>query len=297
MRKAFTLIELLVVIAIIAILAAILFPVFAQAKAAAKKIAGVSNAKQLDLSIIMYQNDVDDFVPPATAWSNGYSSYPLCFGTACFADWSYLCAPYIKNANIFFDPQVAPTPVFKFGTNQDAVIDATTWPDFGYNYVYMSPWNGTSQTPISSSQADQPANMISLAARGSTPEEQYQAPTVWGFAFSFTPHAPLLSDTVEVPNCDPIPQYCASNWGIGDFSCAALTVAAGMNSGGVSVRAGNQSIVSFLDGHTKAYNISALAVGTNWSPTLNQSNLTWTSAYPSQYLWTSNHNWTVVGSY
>ena len=59
-KKAFTLIELLVVIAIIAILAAILFPVFAQAKEAAKKTACLSNEKQLALGILMYNNDSDD---------------------------------------------------------------------------------------------------------------------------------------------------------------------------------------------------------------------------------------------
>jgi prepilin-type N-terminal cleavage/methylation domain-containing protein len=56
-KKAFTLIELLVVIAIIAILAAILFPVFAQAKLAAKKTASLSNVKELGLAEIMYQNE------------------------------------------------------------------------------------------------------------------------------------------------------------------------------------------------------------------------------------------------
>ena len=61
MKNAFTLIELLVVIAIIAILAAILFPVFAQAKAAAKKTAGLSNVKQLNLGLIMYAADHDDY--------------------------------------------------------------------------------------------------------------------------------------------------------------------------------------------------------------------------------------------
>src|ERR1041384_4257184 len=61
--RAFTLIELLVVIAIIAILAAILFPVFAQAKAAAKKTSALSNAKQTGLGIIMYTADYDDYYP------------------------------------------------------------------------------------------------------------------------------------------------------------------------------------------------------------------------------------------
>jgi prepilin-type N-terminal cleavage/methylation domain-containing protein len=62
-RKAFTLIELLVVIAIIAILAAILFPVFAQAKEAAKKTSAISNAKQLGTAMILYAGDHDDYFP------------------------------------------------------------------------------------------------------------------------------------------------------------------------------------------------------------------------------------------
>lgn len=62
-NKAFTLIELLVVIAIIAILAAILFPVFAQAKAAAKKTAALSNAKQIGTSLFLYSTDNDDNFP------------------------------------------------------------------------------------------------------------------------------------------------------------------------------------------------------------------------------------------
>lgn len=67
-KRAFTLIELLVVIAIIAILAAILFPVFAQAKAAAFKTSCLSNLKQLGTSFALYQGDSDDVLPNAR-WS------------------------------------------------------------------------------------------------------------------------------------------------------------------------------------------------------------------------------------
>jgi prepilin-type N-terminal cleavage/methylation domain-containing protein len=62
-KRAFTLIELLVVIAIIAILAAILFPVFAQAKVAAKKAAALSNVRQIGLGILLYTIDYDDMYP------------------------------------------------------------------------------------------------------------------------------------------------------------------------------------------------------------------------------------------
>jgi prepilin-type N-terminal cleavage/methylation domain-containing protein len=63
MKRAFTLIELLVVIAIIAILAAILFPVFAQAKIAAKKTQAISNAKQSGTAMLLYSGDADDLLP------------------------------------------------------------------------------------------------------------------------------------------------------------------------------------------------------------------------------------------
>src|SRR5689334_16037020 len=68
---AFTLIELLVVIAIIAILAAILFPVFAQAREKARAISCVSNLKQMGLAAIMYAQDYDETYPGEWQWSPG----------------------------------------------------------------------------------------------------------------------------------------------------------------------------------------------------------------------------------
>jgi len=103
--RAFTLIELLVVIAIIAILAAILFPVFAQAKAAAKKTAALSNVKQEDLSIQMYGSDYDDVVPlnVTTRYSNGNDGCVA--GTPCGTSlWIDAVQPYVKNYDLAFDP-------------------------------------------------------------------------------------------------------------------------------------------------------------------------------------------------
>jgi prepilin-type N-terminal cleavage/methylation domain-containing protein len=97
---AFTLIELLVVIAIIAILAAILFPVFAQAKFAAKKTVDLSNASQIGLSIMLYINDYDDTMPIFYA----YNSDPTIYSPAVHHGTEVLLLTYMKNKQIFGSP-------------------------------------------------------------------------------------------------------------------------------------------------------------------------------------------------
>src|SRR5580704_547522 len=77
--RGFTLIELLVVIAIIAILAAILFPVFAQAKEAAKKTSCLANAKEIALGLFLYTNDYDDTLPNTSWEQETASGYPGTF--------------------------------------------------------------------------------------------------------------------------------------------------------------------------------------------------------------------------
>lgn len=96
MKKAFTLIELLVVIAIIAILAAILFPVFAQAKLAAKKSRSLAQMKQLGTAIYLYAADYDDyFVPSSIRLATPDPADPLP------QIWPPKVLPYIKNEEIF----------------------------------------------------------------------------------------------------------------------------------------------------------------------------------------------------
>ncbi len=89
MRKGFTLIELLVVIAIIAILAAILFPVFARAREKARQASCSSNLKQLTLGVLMYLGDHDEMFP---GYRDGYAS------------WEMLIMPYVKNDQLFQCP-------------------------------------------------------------------------------------------------------------------------------------------------------------------------------------------------
>ena len=121
MKRAFTLIELLVVIAIIAILAAILFPVFAQAKVAAKKAAAISNQKQISLALIMYMADYDDYYPRQDSCVAKSSLNPihnnLAFnmpGTGCTTgafyfrvnhfSWQKYVMPYMKNVDLLEHP-------------------------------------------------------------------------------------------------------------------------------------------------------------------------------------------------
>jgi prepilin-type N-terminal cleavage/methylation domain-containing protein/prepilin-type processing-associated H-X9-DG protein len=93
-RKAFTLIELLVVIAIIAILAAILFPVFAQARDKARQIACLSNTKQIALAIHQYAQDYDETLPVlgVNAQNRGR--------------WQYQIFPYVKTAAVYNCPNI-----------------------------------------------------------------------------------------------------------------------------------------------------------------------------------------------
>src|SRR3712207_4053553 len=95
-RRAFTLIELLVVIAIIAILAAILFPVFAQAREQARAAACGSNMRQLATGVMMYVQDHDECLPMVTNYAAA--------ANAPDRVWMATIQPYVKNTGVFLCP-------------------------------------------------------------------------------------------------------------------------------------------------------------------------------------------------
>lgn len=101
-RRGFTLIELLVVIAIIAILAAILFPVFAKAREKARQTSCLSNARQLGTADMMYAQDYDENLSPCLISIKNASG-----GVTCLNHWTNVLVPYIKSEQIYTCPSHA----------------------------------------------------------------------------------------------------------------------------------------------------------------------------------------------
>ena len=158
MKKAFTLIELLVVIAIIAILAAILFPVFAQAKYAAKRTQSLSNLKQIGTATMIYVNDSDDVLYPHRTNCNADASGKPTAVCQEYLDgsgnlradapdqaggvgsqsnwryfWVYMLQPYTKNYDLFKDPTKGGTAFYP-GSKTSITFDGTNGSAAGRNY-------------------------------------------------------------------------------------------------------------------------------------------------------------------
>jgi prepilin-type N-terminal cleavage/methylation domain-containing protein/prepilin-type processing-associated H-X9-DG protein len=123
-RKGFTLIELLVVIAIIAILAAILFPVFARARSKAMQTSCLANVKQIDLALNMYTSDYDAHYPGPLSWTGWY------YGTD--PNPYYLLTPYIKNNQLWVCPSATPAEIANVVGNP-AAWGVYVWNDMDFN--------------------------------------------------------------------------------------------------------------------------------------------------------------------
>ncbi len=217
---AFTLIELLVVIAIIAILAAILFPVFAQAKESAYKATCISNLKQSALASTLYSADYDDMlVPPQMfAWVNPYSEYislswfarTTMLGGDYRIDHEGLLWPYSKNKQAITD---CPTGVRLLGENASQF-------SYGYNSLLGNP----SFDPVSREWAYKSMSEIEAPAEtllfGDT-----ATLSGWGGSFGYGSSSSFLV--------------------IEDFMTAVL-----------HARHGKMAVLGWLDGHAKAHRLS-----------------------------------------
>ena len=129
-QNAFTLIELLVVIAIIAILAAILFPVFAQARESARRTSCLSNVKQMGVAFAMYTQDYDE-TTPAVIHDNSLPYDP---------DFWVIIQPYVKNINMFYCPDRTEwtMPTGDTCSGQEAVNPLQRCIGYGYNWGILS---------------------------------------------------------------------------------------------------------------------------------------------------------------
>ena len=162
-RRAFTLIELLVVIAIIAILAAILFPVFAQAREKARSISCLSNSRQIGTSILMYVQDYDESYFNQ-AWPGGCASvgYFTTDPKLPAQHFSTLLYPYIKSGQIFACPSFSGTTYVASYALYDCADPAkkkiVPFSAYGINETLLAGANGDGTPQIASlASVDSPA--------------------------------------------------------------------------------------------------------------------------------------------
>ncbi|MES2465032.1 MAG: DUF1559 domain-containing protein [Armatimonadota bacterium] len=211
-RSAFTLIELLVVIAIIAILAAILFPVFAQAREKARQTACLSNLKQLGTAFMMYVQDADETFPLQS--TDPFGVYPYnddarkALGQPTVPSWFMGVQPYVKNYGILVCPSTAEHPQL-FVTNP---------PYANTSYTY----NGLLGSILPTDAIPNPppiASIAEVARPAETVMNQDQALT-WG-------------------RSQPGPRWNAGNWcNVNSGESLTNIHSAGMN-------------INYVDGHAK----------------------------------------------
>jgi prepilin-type N-terminal cleavage/methylation domain-containing protein/prepilin-type processing-associated H-X9-DG protein len=227
-KSAFTLIELLVVIAIIAILAAILFPVFARARENARRASCQSNLKQLGLSMAQYLSDFDSRYPPyfnyATSWS-GAGSQDM--------GWAQIIEPYVKSAQLFYCPSMSvkqESPVTYSGRYTSYFYNSNLncgWPGYG---IATNTWSKNE------SDVDSSAVTILMGEGGS-----------YGSTQSANCYSSVLADCP-----DAIPYV----GGVSAPAAGAWNAAHGWNSAAEALAEQNKHLETgnylFCDGHVKS---------------------------------------------
>lgn len=242
MRRAFTLIELLVVIAIIAILAAILFPVFAQAKAAAKKASCLSNQRQLGQALMMYIGENDDTYPFVALYLGANYTKP-------YLHWSGALMPYTKSNDIW----VCPGAKFKM-TKETPTDIAAPYLTYRPNEAIIPRYRSAEQgflrpmREVNQSVIDSVSDTIAIAEAG---EEQRSS---GNGAHGFMPKEPYL-------DLSPIRRATAQEAMAGGVNGEP---GAGTRIQYLSVvRHGGGANYNFCDGHAKWHTVDQI-MGTSW---------------------------------
>jgi len=298
-KRAFTLIELLVVIAIIAILAAILFPVFAQAKLAAKRASSLSNVKQITLAEIMYQNDYDDdFVISANNQCQSAcpsTTIPSCLNptvTTTAQNWSLALEPYIKTLGIYVDPGTGDPQGNFSGSGVNSIPQ--NWNNlaqYSYNYTFLSPMDFLPRYNLSNTNFNANCNEATITGLGRSstlavqPSNTVMFTTAQNFATTTSGAAQFGTPDVEfsvapgtdlalLPAFDRIIIVGAAAF---NSCCAFFYTASWVKSSPLGeITADVRTLqpyqganVGWVDGHAKYATADALCAGTDFSTSTN----------------------------
>jgi prepilin-type N-terminal cleavage/methylation domain-containing protein/prepilin-type processing-associated H-X9-DG protein len=288
-HSGFTLIELLVVIAIIAILAAILFPVFAKAREKARQTSCLSNINQLGKALLMYVSDNNDFLPQAYYGINGGPSDPT--PSDLKYKWEDVIFPYVKSAAVYSCPDDSgmnggtgiyipyqSIPAADIVANADGTGDNTHYGSYGMNTSYRGDWLTGDRN-----QGPGVIDNSNIGANGqATPQTQTDlispSTTVWladsNDSYQFTTEGPYpvpanLPYGSEDPgqSVSPGPAPYFHNWTEGSYTVmgdnqysSASTDDTLLHYGAVVFRHGGPDMTNLLytDGHTKASNVGYL---------------------------------------
>ena len=284
-RKGFTLIELLVVIAIIAILAAILFPVFQSVRENARRTACGSNIRQLGLGVMQYNQDNEERMPPL--FTNPPASVCGALpGGSCRMSWVGIIDPYVKSTDVWKCPDMTLTSVWPpaaSALHSTPFRNISLWESYGWNVDYMdlakgdcSDFDGATQggPPIKLAQVGSPAATVMIVGIGGEPGQG----SFFGTGNALYPAhggyypAPAPASLTTPEGCT----YSNAGWGQGSYM--------GPYGGFEQLRHVNRGgQVCFVDGHVKFMTAGQLAAGTDWNVNKQNSDIHVTDR--NQYLW------------